>query len=142
MTDRVTAERRAKLIERFTGPGYVMGDIKCQEVADALADLADKDARIAEQDDGIAYLAKVRDQQSELIELLRKRLSELEAENARLREALEPFAKEEGTWAASVADSYRPGILEPNQRTAHAKAEFCIGDLRRAAKEIGVKTNA
>ena len=51
-----------------------------------------------------------------------------------LKAALRPFAKEAETWLASVSNRYRPGVTEPKQHQAHARAEFTLGDLRRAAR--------
>lgn len=51
-----------------------------------------------------------------------------------LEKALEPFAKEANAWSDHISNSYRPGITEPRQKQSCAKAEFSIGDLRRAAK--------
>jgi hypothetical protein len=55
---------------------------------------------------------------------------------ARLLKRLEPFAREADTWAGHISDSYRPGVTEPRQRYSHAKAEFSLGDLRRAKAEV------
>lgn len=55
-------------------------------------------------------------------------------EIAQLRAALTPFAKEAATWSDNVSARYHPGITEPGQKQAYSKAEFSIGDLRRAAK--------
>ena len=57
----------------------------------------------------------------------RQRIRQLEA-------ALRPFAKEAETWLASVSNRYRPGMTEPKQRQSYARAEFTLGDLRRAAR--------
>lgn len=59
------------------------------------------------------------------------------AEITRLQTALRPFAKESDAWAETVSDSFRPGIVEPRQKIAHAKAEFSLGDLRRAKQILG-----
>lgn len=57
--------------------------------------------------------------------LARQRITELE-------KALAPFAAEALQWSARVSDRYRPGLTEPRQKHANAKAEFSVGDCRRA----------
>jgi hypothetical protein len=57
-------------------------------------------------------------------------------ENSRLRRALKPFAREAATWANFVGNSFRPGVCEPRNKYSSAKAEFSIGDLRRAARLV------
>ena len=54
----------------------------------------------------------------------------------RLLKRLEPFAREADRWSDSVSRPYRPGLTEPRQRYAHAKAEFTMGDLRNARSEL------
>ncbi|MCK5746792.1 MAG: hypothetical protein KAH44_11285 [Oricola sp.] len=55
-------------------------------------------------------------------------------ENGRLREALEPFAKEAAEWDESVDDDHRPRQTEPGCKRTYdgSEAEFTVGDLRRA----------
>ena len=61
-------------------------------------------------------------------------MTDVERRVRTLEKALLPFAKEAKAWSQTVKDRYRPGIVEPGQKIAHAKAEFSIGDLRRAEK--------
>ena len=71
---------------------------------------------------------------------IRGELDRLRAENARLREALEPFAREADNWNDNVAAEYRPLQVEPqsvdhaNGGYAHPGSEsaFSVGDIRRA----------
>ena len=68
----------------------------------------------------------------------------LRAENARMRETLEPFAKEAENWADDVATDYRPLQVEPQSVDrkqggyAHPGSDsaFSVGDLRRARSEL------
>lgn len=53
---------------------------------------------------------------------------------ASLEKALAPFAREAEQWADTVDNRYRPGVTESRHREAYTKAEFSIGDCRRAAK--------
>lgn len=53
---------------------------------------------------------------------------------ATLERALQPFADEAATWHERIGDRYRPGVTEPRKRTFYARAEFTIGDCRRAAR--------
>lgn len=52
----------------------------------------------------------------------------------RLEAALRPFADEAETWLDTISDKYRPGVTEPRQTFSYAKAEFSLGDLRRARR--------
>lgn len=60
----------------------------------------------------------------------KQRIKELET-------ALKPFAREADTWLATISDKYRPGVTEPRQKQAYAKAEFTLGDCRRARRLLG-----
>jgi hypothetical protein len=51
-----------------------------------------------------------------------------------LETALRPFAKEADEWHESVKDRYCPGVTEPKQKYAYARACFSIGNCRRAAR--------
>lgn len=64
------------------------------------------------------------------------RIAALEAENARLREALAPFAKEADAWWSELPDEARPWIAEPGN-VGGADAEFSLHDLRRARAALG-----
>lgn len=61
----------------------------------------------------------------------------VEAER-RLREALEPFAKEADAWADSVPDNHRSLCTEPGSTTAHPGSDtaFTVGDIRAAAAAL------
>lgn len=61
-------------------------------------------------------------------------MTDLERRVRMLEKALLPFAREAKAWSETVKDRYRPGIVEPGQKIAHAKAAFSLGDLRRAEK--------
>lgn len=52
-----------------------------------------------------------------------------------LLDALEPFAKEAGTWLDTIPDAYRSLCTEPGSEQAihGSETEFNLGDLRRAA---------
>jgi hypothetical protein len=56
---------------------------------------------------------------------------------AALEKALAPFAREAAQWADTVNSRYRPGVTEPRHRESYNKAEFSVGDCRRAAKLLG-----
>ncbi len=64
------------------------------------------------------------------------RITALEAENTRLREALVPFAKEADAWWSELPDEARPWIAEPGN-VGGADAEFSLHDLRRARAALG-----
>jgi hypothetical protein len=51
-----------------------------------------------------------------------------------LEDALRPFAREADNWVDTVSDRYHPGVTEPRKSQALAKAEFSLGDLRRARR--------
>lgn len=75
---------------------------------------------------------------------LRAENEAMRAENARMRETLEPFAKEAENWADDVATDYRPLQVEPQSVDrkqggyAHPGSDsaFSVGDLRRARSEL------
>lgn len=52
----------------------------------------------------------------------------------KLVNALKPFADEADTWWHKIDNRYHPGVSEPRSQSIAAKAEFSIGDLRRARK--------
>ena len=54
--------------------------------------------------------------------------------------ALRPFANEADTWLDSLSDRYHPGVTEPRQQFSYAKAEFSLGDLRRARRLLSQST--
>lgn len=61
---------------------------------------------------------------------LERRVKQLEA-------ALRPFAREASEWHDGIGDRYRPGLTEPRQKFAYARATFSLGDCRRAARLLG-----
>lgn len=69
-------------------------------------------------------------------------LARAERRIAVLEKALKPFALEAGSWAGCVSGSYHPGVTEPRQKQAYAKAEFTIGDCRNAARLLGIDWTA
>lgn len=66
--------------------------------------------------------------------------TEAEVRDARfmkdLVDALRPFAKEADEWLDRISDSYHPGLTEPRQNQAYAKAMFSMRDLRRARRLV------
>lgn len=58
------------------------------------------------------------------------RLERLEADNARLRAALKPFAKEAAQWGSGFTDDGRIYVLPTG--SGNNRAKFNVGDLRKA----------
>lgn len=94
MTQRVIAERRAEFEKRLSLLAGMPLPFDMQIACDALADLDDADKRVAEQKANVesAYNTIADHVQRELN--LHATISELEAENAALREVLERLIKE------------------------------------------------
>lgn len=137
----------------------VLGKVADGSAADDLAALiASQAARIAEledaNNDALAAEAK--------LNLVRKRMERLEAENKALKQVadfdyletivaenrllrnlLKPFAEDADKWAETVPDDHRPLCTEPNSKTAHPGSEtgFTVGDLRRARATLKGETS-
>ena len=96
------------------------------------------------------------------LNLVRKRMEKLEAENKALkkvadfdylettvaenrllRNLLKTFAEDADKWAETVPDDHRPLCTEPNSKTAHPGSEtgFTVGDLRRARATLKGETS-
>lgn len=89
--------------------------------------MTDIDALIARDDNGEHIFL------SEAMAAVREQQTEIE----RLRAALMPFAREADTWSETISDRFKPGVCEPRSKFSHAKAEFSLGDLRRARAALG-----
>ena len=130
----------------------------CEDMEDAIALIASQAAMIAEledaNNDALAAEAK--------LNLVRKRMERLEAENTALKQVadfdyletivaenrllrnlLKPFAEDADKWAETVPDDHRPLCTEPNSKTAHPGSEtgFTVGDLRRARATLKGETS-
>lgn len=70
-------------------------------------------------------------------------LSASEAEVARLKEALRPFAEEAAEWADTVHDDYTPRQTEPGHECTYegSESKFTIADLRRARAALTGETD-
>ena len=75
-----------------------------QELVERLTWKAEDQAREASEDrsDGFEYEASIHDKDADLLRAAASRLSEMDAENKRLREALKPFAAQ--TRASSLTE--------------------------------------
>lgn len=145
-TDRETRRQWDRACAEF--------NLACTE--DAI--LASQAARIAEledaNNDALAAEAK--------LNLVRKRMERLEAENKALKQVadfdyletivaenrllrnlLKPFAEDADKWAETVPDDHRPLCTEPNSKTAHpgSETDFTVGDLRRARATLKGETS-
>lgn len=60
------------------------------------------------------------------------RSRDLEAALREAERALRPFEAEASTWSETIDRRFKPGVCEPRTKFSHSKAEFSIGDLRRA----------
>jgi ATP/maltotriose-dependent transcriptional regulator MalT len=78
-----------------------------------------------------AELAAEKEYHRQETEAMQSSFNFLHAEYTKLREALEPFAKEAGEWAVEIPDDERP-MIEGQADDEPAFAEFTVGDLRRA----------